>query len=135
MRGAWAQYNRLEEGKLTVWGEWNDLSDCGFTGDGAGSLFREVVERAEDETLVYRDLSRSQYAADHPALEKDGHGINSGRDSRLASVGVGRGKSAAKPAAASVGAVSMFDGVSPRRLVLPADVQPSLGGNNDRSFG
>lgn len=64
--GAWAVYNRLHQGLLWSWGQWQTPSEFSNVGDPDGHLCYDVIQQGSDQTYVVQDLPNTPYAHSDP---------------------------------------------------------------------
>ncbi|WP_342305170.1 hypothetical protein [Methanolobus sp. ZRKC5] len=62
MGATFALYNRLDEGLLHSWGQWNTPTDYNPLDEPEGHLCYDVIRCANDRLMVVRDLSETAYA-------------------------------------------------------------------------
>ncbi|WP_052402940.1 histidine kinase dimerization/phosphoacceptor domain -containing protein [Methanococcoides methylutens] len=61
-----AFYNRLDEGLLCSWGQWNTPTDYKPVDEPEGHLCYDVIQRAQDRLMVIRNLYETAYAHTDP---------------------------------------------------------------------
>ncbi|MDY0387951.1 MAG: PAS domain S-box protein [Methanolobus sp.] len=61
-----ALYNRLDEGLLHSWGQWNTATDYNPLDEPEGHLCYDVIRCAEDRLMLVRNLSETEYVHTDP---------------------------------------------------------------------
>ncbi|MBD1901581.1 PAS domain S-box protein [Trichocoleus sp. DQ-A3] len=64
--GAWAVYNRLHQGLLWSWGQWQTPSEFPNVGDPDGHLCYDVIQQGSNQPYVVQDLPNTPYAHRDP---------------------------------------------------------------------
>ena len=65
-----ALYNRLHEGMLCSWGQWNVPPEYNPVNTPEGHICFDVINKYPDEVMVVRNLPQTEYAKTDPILEK-----------------------------------------------------------------
>jgi PAS domain S-box-containing protein len=65
-----ALYNRLCDGKLVAWGQWNTPVDFNAVGRPEGHICQEVLQQKDDSILLIRNLQASRYAETDPNVRQ-----------------------------------------------------------------
>jgi diguanylate cyclase (GGDEF)-like protein/PAS domain S-box-containing protein len=65
-----ALYNRLEEGMLCSWGQWNVPSDHERINNPEGHICYDVITHCSDEVIFIPKLSESRYAGTDPNVKQ-----------------------------------------------------------------
>lgn len=68
--GTCALYNRLCDGKLVSWAQWQTPEDYNPTDDPEGHICYDVITGGSDEIYLVRNLLTSPYAASDPNVRK-----------------------------------------------------------------
>jgi signal transduction histidine kinase len=84
-----ALYNRLDEGKLCPWGQWQmsleHSPECG----AEGLICYDVIRKSGNDTVVIHNLLQSAYAQTDPKVASYGLRTYAGRTVRLGEIDVG----------------------------------------------
>ena len=59
-------YNRLDQGLLHSWGQWNTPSDYNPIDNPEGHICYDVIKKGSDDVIVFSDLQKSHYAKTDP---------------------------------------------------------------------
>ena len=70
MSAACALYNRLDQGLLYSWGQWNTPPDYNPVDKPEGHICYDVIQRGSDQVFVVRNMLETSYAQTDPNVTK-----------------------------------------------------------------
>ncbi len=65
-----ALYNRLCDGMLVAWGQWNTPTDFNPVDQPEGSICHDVIQKNDDDFLLVRNLQESRYVETAPIVRR-----------------------------------------------------------------
>jgi PAS domain S-box-containing protein len=66
--GTCAVYNRLKEGKISIFGSWNIPENIELTVHQQGNICAKVIHEKSDNIQIFRNLKNSEFAATDPNI-------------------------------------------------------------------
>jgi PAS domain S-box-containing protein len=67
--GSWALYNRLHQGLLCAWGQWQTPAEFPYVGEPHEHICYDVIQQAKEQPFIVQDLQNTSYIHTAPSVK------------------------------------------------------------------